>query len=166
MADNYILKENQEYGVNLESLEGLDVHAVLSYIKQNYYILNNKICMFSAKTTENDTILTLDSWVFDDNNDTYKAIISITNTPTNFDYTDTENVNFIIAPTEKKGYNNAGDSEESSRVLYNDAMIRCDQFSINNNKIELSFLADDLLEYNIYLNILVLYKPKNNFIIQ
>lgn len=166
--DNYILGKDDEMG--LEPFTGSDIHAILTFIDKNYNILNNKICMFSAKLNgdnnqTNNTILTTGNWEL--SNGTYNKKFAITNTPSDFDYSNGD-INFIIAPTEDKGYKGDNKSEESSSILYNNSVIRCNEYSILTNQedekyIQLSFLADDVLEYNIYLNILVLYKPINNF---
>lgn len=163
MANDYILTEND----TLSSFDGATIHKILTYIEQNYGLFDKKISSFSAKlagdsTSSTTTVLPKTGWQ-QKPNDIYEKSITIINIPDDFDYTNTDKVNFIISPTEDKGNFNNQFSEESSRVIYNDSMIRCQSSSFSSNSITLTFLADTIPEYNIYLNILVFYTPENNF---
>ena len=170
--ENYILQENQNF--SLINFSGEDVHETLTYVKTNSIKFDDSIRMFVAKlvdkasnTNINDTTLSINHWE-NDGKGHFKKDILVTNTPPDIDYNNGIGVNIIISPTENKGYilNESKikeESDETSRELYTDYNIRCISYNYDSalNKIILSFMADDQPEYNIMINILVLYNSKN-----
>lgn len=172
--ENYILHENENF--SLIDFSGENVHETLTYVRTNHEKIDNSIRMFVAKIGDkipntdinNDTTLSMKDWE-DDGQGHFKKDIIITNTPSDIDYNNGLGVNIIISPTENKGFNIINrikeDSEETSRELYQDYSVRCVDHSYNPalNQITLSFMADNLPEYNMIINVLVLYNSKNAY---
>ena len=178
MMSNYILGENED--LLQYQFSGQKVFNILKYIVSNQNKLDNAINMHSVLTEGKQTyILSKDDWNESKNKDGYfkEIIVSI---PFLIDTTNKHNINIIISPTEEKGYNNEGKdekdwSEETSRELYSDYNIRCIDYTFMTEKAEseinnittniftpliITFKSDDIPEYNLPINLLVLYNQQ------
>lgn len=178
MMSNYILGENED--VLQYQFSGQKVFNILKYIASNQNKLDNAINMHSVLTEGKQTyILSKDDWNESETNDGYvkEIIVSI---PCLIDTTNKHNINIIISPVEEKGYNNEGKnkedwSEETSRELYSDYNIRCVDYDFMTEDTEseintiatdiytpliITFKSDDIPEYNLPINLLVLYNQQ------
>ena len=157
---NYILAENAS--ANLLSLQGEQVHEILTYVKSNHKKLDNSIKMFIATFDEDKTksILDVNNW-----NEDNKKEVTITNTPKDLDYQDGNGINIIISPTEDLGINDVTgeESQETSSEIYSDQGIRCIKYNydLENKQLKLIFKRDDTFDYNINIKVLVLYNSSN-----
>lgn len=114
---NYVLEENAS--ANLLSLQGEQVHEILTYVKSNHKKLDDSIKMFIATFDEDKTksILDVNNW-----NEDNKKEVTITNTPEDLDYQDGNGINIIISPTEDLGIDDVTgeESQETSSEIYSD----------------------------------------------
>ena len=156
--ENYILLPNDP----LLSFSGKDIHEILTYVKQNHIKIDNGIKMFIAASADHTSILPKDGW----ENNQYVFIVD--NTPADLDYRNGNGINIIISPTEDYGVTSDEDgniitAEETSSELYNESSIRCIQYELDEDskKLKLTFKCDDLLEYNIKIQILIFYNSVN-----
>lgn len=153
-TNNYILDANDK----LLTFTGEQVHQCLSYVETNVSTIEDKIHTKYINTSLET------NW--ESINNIYSLTQTINLNDNNAILNNKNDIHIIISPTEDKVINNDPKSE-TSREVYNNAVVRCVDYDVNNNekKITLTFKADDLIQstYNVKINILILYKREMNY---
>ena len=154
MADNYILDANNP----LLAFTGEQMHQCLSYVETNALTVEDKIHTKYINTVLETNWENIDNFYF------LTQTIDLNDKDAILDNKD--DVHIIISPTEDIVM--ASDSKsETSREVYNNAIVRCIDYNVDNDKkkITLTFKADDLIQptYSVKVNILILYRKKMKY---